>query len=261
MRSLSVGATGMMAQQLHVEVISNNIANMTTTGYKRRRPEFQDLLYQSQRRIGASSSSQGTLVPAGVQLGLGAKTAAVYRIHHQGDLVNTENGLDIAIQGEGYFVVEMPSGETAYTRSGNFALSPDGLVVTSDGYPISPGITVPQDAIEVSINAEGGVTAKLQGQTGLADLGQIELATFVNEGGLEALGNNLLRETDSSGPALPGTPGTSGLGTVLQGYLESSNVNPVQEITALITAQRAYDLNSKVISASDEMMATVTQLR
>lgn len=261
MRSLSVGATGMMAQQLHVEVISHNIANMTTTGYKRRRPEFQDLLYQSQRRIGAASSGQGTIVPSGVQLGLGAKTSAVYRIHDQGDLVNTENGLDIAIQGEGYFAVEMPDGDIGYTRSGNFQLSPEGVVVTSDGYPISPGVTVPQDAIEVSINAEGGVTAKLQGQTGLVELGQLELATFVNEGGLESLGNNLLRETDASGPALPGTPGTQGLGTVLQGYLESSNVNPVQEITALITAQRAYDLNSKVISASDEMMATVTQLR
>lgn len=261
MRSLSVGATGMMAQQLHVEVISHNIANMTTTGYKRRRPEFQDLLYQSQRRIGATSSGQGTIVPSGVQLGLGAKTSAVYRIHDQGDLVNTENGLDIAIQGEGYFAVEMPDGDIGYTRSGNFQLSPEGVVVTSDGYPISPGVTVPQDAIEVSINAEGGVTAKLQGQTGLVELGQLELATFVNEGGLESLGNNLLRETDASGPALPGTPGTQGLGTVLQGYLESSNVNPVQEITALITAQRAYDLNSKVISASDEMMATVTQLR
>lgn len=261
MRSLSVGATGMMAQQLHVEVISNNLANMTTTGYKRRRPEFQDLLYQSQRRIGATSSSEGTVVPSGVQIGLGAKTAAVYRIHDQGDLVNTENGLDVAIQGEGYFVVETPSGEIAYTRSGNLQLSPEGLIVTSDGYPVGPGITVPADSTEVSINAEGGVTAKLQGQTGLADLGQLELATFVNEGGLEALGNNLLRETDASGPAIVGTPGSQGLGTMLQGYLEGSNVNPVQEITALITAQRAYDLNSKVISASDEMMATVTQLR
>jgi flagellar basal-body rod protein FlgG len=261
MRSLSVGATGMMAQQLHVEVISNNLANMTTTGYKRRRPESQDLLYQSQRRIGAASSSEGTVVPAGVQLGLGAKTAAVYRIHDQGDLVNTENGLDVAIQGEGYFVVETPGGEIAYTRSGNLQLSPEGLIVTSDGYPVGPGITVPADSTEVSINAEGGVTAKLQGQTGLADLGQLELATFVNEGGLEALGSNLLRESDASGPAIVGTPGSQGLGTLLQGYLEGSNVNPVQEITALITAQRAYDLNSKVISASDEMMATVTQLR
>jgi flagellar basal-body rod protein FlgG len=261
MRSLSVAATGMMAQQLNVEVISNNLANMTTTGFKRRRPEFQDLLYQSQRRIGAASSSQGTVVPAGVQLGLGVKTAAVYRIHEQGDVINTENSLDLAVQGAGYFVVQLPDGGTAYTLSGNFQLSPEGVVVTADGYAVSPGITVPPNAVEVSINAEGGVTAKLQGQTELADLGQLELAAFVNEAGLEALGDNLVRETEASGAAQVGAPGSEGLGTVLQGYLEGSNVNPVQEITALIAAQRAYDLNSKVISASDEMMATVTQLR
>jgi flagellar basal-body rod protein FlgG len=261
MRSLSVAATGMMAQQLHVEVISNNIANMTTTGYKRRRPEFQDLLYQSQRRIGAASSSEGTVVPAGVQLGLGVRTAAVYRIHEQGDLVNTENSFDLAIQGDGYFVVELPSGEFAYTRSGNFQISPDGLLVSPDGYTVSPGITVPQDAVEVAINQEGLVSAKIAGQVEQVELGQLELASFVNEAGLEAIGSNLLLETAASGPALAGPPGTDGLGTVLQGFLESSNIKPVQEITALIAAQRAYDMNSKVISASDEMMATVTQLR
>ena len=261
MRSLSVAATGMMAQQLNVEVISNNIANMTTTGYKLRRPEFQDLLYQSQRRIGASSSTDGTIVPAGVQLGLGVKTAAVYRVHGQGDLVNTENRYDIAVQGEGFFVVDLPTGERGYTRSGNFQLSPDGLLVTPDGYTVSPGITVPQDAVEVSISQEGQVTAKLQGQVAMQDLGQLELATFVNPGGLEAIGSNLLLETDASGAALLGAPGSDGLGTVQQGFLESSNVNPVQELTALIAAQRAYDMNSKVITASDQMLATVTQLR
>jgi len=261
MRSLSVAATGMMAQQLHVEVISNNIANMTTTGYKRRRPEFQDLLYQSLRRTGAQSSDQGTVVPAGVQLGLGVKTAAVYRIHEQGDFVNTENSFDLAVQGDGYFIVELPDGGFGYTRSGSFQLSPDGVLVTPDGYTVSPGLTVPQDAVEVSINQEGLVTAKLAGQTEQVELGQLELATFVNQTGLEAVGDNLLLETEASGPALAGPPGTEGLGTVLQGFLESSNVNPVQEITALIAAQRAYDMNSKVISASDEMLATVTQLR
>ena len=261
MRSLSVAATGMMAQQLHVEVISNNIANMTTTGYKRRRAEFQDLLYQSQRRTGSPSSAEGTVVPAGVQLGLGVKTAAVYRIHDQGEFVNTENSLDLAIQGGGYFVVELPSGELAYTRSGNFQLSPDGELVTPDGYKVSPGITIPQDAVEVSINQEGMVSAKIARQVEEQELGELQLATFVNETGLEAIGSNLLLETAASGPALGGPPGTEGLGTVLQGFLESSNVNPVQEITALIAAQRAYDMNSKVISASDEMMATVTQLR
>ncbi|MGE3290163.1 MAG: flagellar basal-body rod protein FlgG [Geminicoccaceae bacterium] len=261
MRSLSVAATGMMAQQLHVEVISNNIANMTTTGYKRRRAEFQDLLYQNQRRIGSPSSSEGTVVPAGVQLGLGVKTAAVYRIHDQGEFVNTENSLDLAIQGGGYFVVELPSGELGYTRSGNFQLSPDGELVTPDGYKVSPGIAIPEDAVEVSINQEGMVSAKIAGQVDEQELGELQLATFVNETGLEAIGSNLLLETAASGPALGGPPGTEGLGTVLQGFLESSNVNPVQEITALIAAQRAYDMNSKVISASDEMMASVTQLR
>ena len=261
MRALSVAATGMMAQQLHVEVISNNIANMTTTGYKRRRPEFQDLLYQSQRRIGAASGQDGSIVPAGVELGLGVKTAAVYRVHGQGNLVNTENSLDLAIQGDGFFVVELPSGEIAYTRSGNFQLSPDGLIVTADGYTVSPGITVPQDAIDVSINAEGQVTAKIEGQIELADLGQIDLATFVNPAGLSAIGNNLLLETEASGTAVLGTPGSDGFGTLQQGFLESSNVNPVQEITALITAQRAYEMNSKVISAADQMLGTVTQMR
>ena len=261
MRSLSVAATGMMAQQLNVEVISNNIANMTTTGYKRRRPEFQDLLYQSERRIGSASSEAGTIVPAGVQLGLGVKTAAVYRIHDQGNLIVTENRFDLAIQGEGFFMVETPDGEIAYTRSGNFQLSPQGVIVTQDGYPLSPGITVPANAVEVAIGQTGLVTAKLQGQTNLVTLGQLELATFVNPAGLEAIGSNLLLETESSGPAITGTPGSEGLGTVLHGHLESSNVNPVQEITQLITAQRAYDMNSKVIQASDEMMGTVTQLR
>ncbi|BCX18694.1 MAG: flagellar basal-body rod protein FlgG [Geminicoccaceae bacterium] len=261
MRSLSVAATGMMAQQLNVEVISNNIANMTTTGYKRRRPEFQDLLYQSERRIGSPTSEAGTIVPAGVQLGLGVKTAAVYRIHDQGNLVVTENRFDLAIQGEGFFMVETPEGEIAYTRSGNFQLSPQGVIVTQDGYPVSPGITVPAEAIEVAISQTGLVTAKLQGQTDMVTLGQLELATFVNPAGLEAIGSNLLLETESSGPAITGTPGSEGLGTVLQGHLESSNVNAVQEITQLIAAQRAYDMNSKVIQASDEMMGTVTQLR
>jgi flagellar basal-body rod protein FlgG len=261
MRALSVAATGMMAQQLNVEVISNNIANMTTTGYKRRRAEFQDLLYQSQRRIGAATSEDGTLVPAGVQLGLGVKTAAVYSVNGQGDLVNTENSLDIAIQGAGYFIVDKPDGETAYTRSGNFQLSPDGEIVTPDGYPLSPGITVPRDAIELSISAQGRVSAKVQGTVELVELGQLELATFINPAGLEAIGSNLLLETEASGEPVTGAPGAEGIGTVLQGFLESSNVNPVQELTQLIMAQRAYDMNSKVIQASDQMMGTVTQMR
>ncbi len=261
MKSLSIAATGMMAQQLHVEVISNNIANLSTSGFKRRRPEFHDLLYQSQRRIGAQSSDVGTVVPAGVQVGLGVKPAAVYRIHQQGSIQQTENELDIAIRGEGYFVVELPTGEFAYTRDGSFQLSPDGLIVNGDGFSISPGITVPEDAIDVTISDNGTVEAKLQGQIEPVDLGQLELATFANDAGLEAVGNNFLIETPASGAAAIATPGTDGYGSLLQGSVESSNVNPVSEITALITAQRAYDLNSKVITASDEMMATVSQLR
>jgi flagellar basal-body rod protein FlgG len=261
MRSLNIAATGMSAQQLNVDVISNNIANMTTTGYKRARPEFQDLLYQSQRRTGSASSENGTLVPAGVDIGLGVKTAAVYRVLEQGPLVGTENDLDLAIQGRGYLTVELPSGEQAYTRSGNLQLSPEGQIVTADGYPVAPGITVPTNALEVTINAEGGVSARIPGQVEMQELGQLELASFVNEVGLEPLGNNLYQETTASGPASIGTPGSEGFGTVLQRYLENSNVNPVAEITSLITAQRAYELNSRVITASDSMMGTVTQLR
>ena len=241
MRSLSIAATGMMAQQLNVEVISNNIANMTTAGYKRRRPEFQDLLYQNYRRIGASSSDVGTIVPTGVQVGLGVMPAA--------------------IQGTGYFVVEQPNGEIAYTRDGSFQLSPQGLLVTADGYTVSPGITVPEDAIQVTIDPTGLVQAKIAAQIDPVDLGQLETAIFPNQVGLEAIGNNLLIETPASGPAALGTPGSAGYGELQQAFIESSNVNPVAEITALITAQRAYDLNSKVITASDEMMATITQLR
>ncbi|MGH1482572.1 MAG: flagellar basal-body rod protein FlgG [Geminicoccales bacterium] len=261
MKSLSIAATGMMAQQLHVEVISNNIANMTTSGFKRRRPEFQDLLYQNQRRIGAQSSDVGTVVPTGVQVGLGVKPASVYRIHEQGNMLSTENELDVAIQGEGFFMVELPTGEFAYTRDGSFQLSPDGLLVNSDGFPISPGITVPEDAVSIAIGDNGTVEATLQGQIVPVDLGQLELATFANDAGLEAIGNNFLIETPASGAANVATAGSEGYGSLLQGFIESSNVNPVSEITALITAQRAYDLNSKVITASDEMMSTVSQLR
>ncbi|MFW5832484.1 MAG: flagellar basal-body rod protein FlgG [Pseudomonadota bacterium] len=261
MRALNVAATGMMAQQLFVETISNNIANMTTTGYKRRRPEFQDLLYQSQRRIGSKTSDAGTVVPTGVQVGLGVKTAAVYRIHEQGDLVSTSNPLDAAIQGEGFFVINLPDGREAYTRSGHFQISPDGMIVNSDGYELSPGVSVPAEAIEVTINQFGVVQIKRAGEVDTIEIGRIELATFVNPVGLEAIGNNLLVETTSSGPATLQAPGEEQTGTLLQGFVESSNVDPILEMTTLITAQRAYDLNSKVITAGDEMMASITRLR
>ena len=261
MRSLNIAATGMLAQQLNVEVISNNIANMNTTGYKRHRAEFQDLLYQSEERVGSSSSDTGTVVPSGVQIGVGVKTAAVYRIGEQGNLVATDNTYDVAIQGKGFFKITLPSGDTAYTRAGSFQLSPTGEIVTTDGYAVQPGITIPPDAISVTINPSGEVLAKIDGQVTPQNVGQLELATFPNEAGLEAKGDNLLIETPASGAATTAVAGSPGVGTILQGFLETSNVNVVQEITNLITAQRAYEMNSKVISTTDQMMQSITQLR
>ncbi|MCS6853577.1 MAG: flagellar basal-body rod protein FlgG [Elioraea sp.] len=261
MRSLHIAATGMLAQQTNVEVISNNIANMNTTGFKRRRAEFQDLIYQNLRRVGSTSSDTGTIVPAGVQLGLGVKTAAVYRIHEQGNLQNTENRFDLAIRGPGYFRIELPNGQEAYTRDGTFGLSPAGEIVTADGFRLLPGVVIPQAARDVTINANGEVLVKLDGQVAPQNVGQITLAIFANEAGLEAIGDNLLLETPASGGPQVGVPGSPGFGNVLQGFIETSNVNVVSEITALITAQRAYEMNSKVITASDEMLSTLTRLR
>jgi len=261
MRSLNIAATGMLAQQLNVEVISNNIANMNTTAFKRQRAEFQDLLYQDERRVGSSSSDTGTIVPAGVQIGVGVKTAAVYRIIEQGNLVSTDNTYDVAIQGKGFFKITLPSGDTAYSRAGSFQLSPTGIIVTADGYQVAPAITIPPDAVNVTINSSGEVLVKTQGNVTPQNVGQFQLVTFANEAGLEPVGDNLFLETPASGTATSGTPGKSGVGTILQGFLETSNVNVVQEITNLITAQRAYEMNSKVIESSDEMMRTLTQLR
>jgi flagellar basal-body rod protein FlgG len=261
MRSLNIAATGMLAQQLNVEVISNNIANMNTTAFKRQRAEFQDLLYQDQRRVGSTSSDTGTIVPAGVQIGVGVKTAAVYRITEQGNLVSTNNTYDVAIQGKGFFKVTLPSGDTAYARAGSFQLSPTGVIVTTDGYTVQPGLTIPSDAVSVTINANGEVLVKQQSQITPTNVGQFTLATFANEAGLEPIGDNLFLETPASGTATDGTPGKTGVGTILQGFLETANVNVVQEITNLITAQRAYEMNSKVIETSDEMMRSLTQMR
>jgi flagellar basal-body rod protein FlgG len=261
MRSLNIAATGMLAQQLNVEVISNNIANMNTTSYKRQRAEFQDLLYQSEERVGSTSSDSGTILPSGVQIGVGVKTASVYRIGQQGNLVATDNTYDLAIQGRGYFKVRLPSGDTAYSRAGSFQLSPTGQIVTTEGYTVQPGITIPPDAVSVSINQSGDVQVKLDGQVTPQNVGQFELATFPNEAGLEAKGDNLFLETPASGTATTAAAGSPGFGTILQGFLETSNVNVVQEITNLITAQRAYEMNSKVIEASDEMMRTLTSMR
>jgi flagellar basal-body rod protein FlgG len=259
--TLDIGATGMLAQQLNVDVISNNIANMTTTGYKRQRAQFQDLLYQTRVRPGANSSDQGTTIPAGIQIGLGVKPGSVYRVNEQGALQQTSNIFDVAIKGMGHFQVTLPTGETAYTRDGSFQIDQNGQMVTAQGYPILPGITIPSDAVDITINASGEVLVKQQGQTALANVGQIQLATFPNEAGLDALGGNLFMETEASGTAVTGNPADTGFGELEQGFLETSNVNIVQEITTMIQAQRAYEMNSKVIQTGDEMLSTITQLR
>jgi len=261
MRSLDIAATGMLAQQRNVEVVSNNLANMNTTAYMRRRPEFHDLLYQNLRRVGSQASDAGDIVPTGVQIGLGVKLAAVYRVHEQGNLSSTDNTLDIAIQGDGFFAVTLPSGETAYTRDGSLQRNQNGEIVTHDGYPLADGITIPANAIDVSISASGLVEAKIENQTALTQVGQIQLATFQNEAGLEAIGDNLFIETPSSGAATTGNAGAVGFGKILQGFLETSNVNAVEEISNLISAQRAYEMNSKVIQTSDEMMGSLSNLR
>jgi flagellar basal-body rod protein FlgG len=261
MRSLSIASTGMLAQQLNVETISNNIANMNTTAFKRQRAEFQDLLYQNQRRAGAASSDANTIVPSGIQLGLGVRAAAVYRITEQGNLTTTGNSLDVALQGKGWFQVEMPTGETAFTRAGSFQLSAEGKIVTADGYTVKGGGTVPRDALDITINTSGEVLVKQAGQAQMQRVGQFELASFANDAGLQSAGDNLFQNTTASGDAVTGIAGRQGFGTLLQGFLETSNVNTVQEVTNLITAQRAYEMNSKVIQASDEMMSALNQLR
>lgn len=259
MRSMNIAATGMLAQQLNVEVISNNLANMNTTGFKRQRAEFQDLIYQSLERPGASTSESGSVDPTGVQVGYGVKAGSVYRIVEQGSLTRTENRYDLAINGRGYFQILLPDGRTGYTRAGNFSASPTGQLVTEDGHPLQPEIVVPENALDFSVSADGQVQALLPGQTAPQDLGRVLLASFVNPAGLEAIGDNLLVETAASGPATLGNPNSSGFGSVNQNYVESSNVNAVLEISALIMAQRAYEMNSKVITASDEMMQATSQ--
>ena len=261
MRALSIASTGMLAQQRNVEVISNNLANMNTTGFMRRRTEFHDLLYQNLRRVGGTSSDAGTVVPTGVQMGLGVKLAAVYRIHEQGNLTATDNTLDLAIQGRGFFQIQLPSGETAYTRDGTFQLNADGEVVTHDGYPVLPGLNVPANAVDVTINASGEVLAKMEGQVDLQNVGQVQLAVFPNDAGLQSEGGNLYTETPASGSPSAGIPGSTGYGSILQGFLETSNVNAVEEISNLISAQRAYEMNSKVITTADEMMRTLSNRR
>lgn len=260
MKSLQIAATGMMAQELNVEVISNNIANMRTTGFKRLRAEFQDLLYQDLRRVGSASSDSGTTVPTGIQLGFGVKTGATSRIMSQGNMTNTEKDLDLAIRGEGFFAISLPNGQTAYTRDGSFELDPQGQLVTLDGFQVNPGITIPDNARSITINRTGGVEVVVGDNEIPQEVGQIQLSRFINKAGLKGIGDNLFLETAASGTATEGSPGDAGFGDLLQKFLEAANVNAVSELSDLIAAQRAYEMNARVISASDEMMSATTNI-
>jgi flagellar basal-body rod protein FlgG len=261
MRALKIAATGMTAQQMRVETISNNLANMSTTGYNARRAEFADLHYQQMVRPGTVNASDGTILPTGVQLGLGVRPSAISIQLEQGSLSATGNDLDLAIEGNGYLEVTLPSGQTAYTRDGGLKRTGEGLIVTNDGYPVSPEITIPADARSISINADGEVYAYFLDSGEAELLGQFNLTGFTNAKGLEAIGSNLFVETEASGPPLVSTPGLDGLGTLRQGYLEDSSVDAVREITELIEAQRGYEMNAKIISAADQMMGATTQVR
>lgn len=259
-RSLFTAATGMVAQQLNLDVIANNLANVNTTGYKKNRADFQDLMYQIIEEPGTSNGQQGTS-PSGIQVGLGAKPAAVGKVFSQGDFESTGNSLDVAIEGDGFFQVTLPSGDTAYTRSGALKLDSTGILVTSDGYQITPSITIPADAIGVTIAEDGQVSVKQQGTTAATQVGQLQIARFQNPAGLRARGRNLLEETESSGSATLGTPGENGVGTISQGFLESSNVSVVEEIVQMVTGQRAYEANSKVIQTADNMLSSAINVK
>jgi flagellar basal-body rod protein FlgG len=259
MKALAIAATGMSAQQTNLEVIANNVANINTTGFKRSRAEFADLLYQTDRLQGVPNRGGELPVPEGVRIGLGVRTIAVRNLHMQGSLQQTSNPLDLAVNGEGWFRITGPEGETLYTRSGAFNLGPNGEIVTLDGYEVQPGLAVPNDAEEIVVNKSGEVFAKIAGELEPELVGQIALASFPNEAGLEALGDNLFRVTPASGQPAVAFPGEEGRGVIQQGYLEKSNVDPVKEITELISAQRAYEMNSKVIQAADEMAGVVSQ--
>lgn len=261
MRALNIAATGMAAQNMRVEVISHNLANMSTTAYNARRAEFADLHYQQAERPGTISSADGTVLPAGVQLGLGVRTAAVSVQVAEGSLTETGGSLDLAIDGKGYLEVTLPNGEPAYTRDGALKRNGDGLIVTSEGFAVAPGITIPEDAKTIEINADGEVYAYFDGQVQAQLLGQFSLTTFSNDKGLEALGSNLYKETEASGAPNVGAPAEDGRGTFRQGYLEASSVDAVHEITGLIEAQRGYEMNAKVITAADQMLAATVQIR
>ena len=258
-RSLWIARTGLDAQQTQLDVTTNNLANVSTNGFKRARAVFEDLLYQTLRQPGASSSAQ-TQIPAGLQLGTGVRPVSTERIFTQGNLTQTGNTLDVAIQGEGFFQIQLPDGTTAYTRDGAFQKDSQGQIVTANGYPLSPAITLPSNAISVTIGTDGVVTVLQTGSPTPVQVGQIQLASFVNNGGLQSMGQNLFLETASSGTATPNTPGTNGVGILNQHYVETSNVNVVEELVNMIVTQRAYEINSRAIQTSDQMLARLTQL-
>jgi len=260
MRALNTAITGMSAQELNVDTISNNIANMNTIGYKKQQAEFEDLMYQNVEKMGAQSSSSGTVVPTGIQVGGGVKTGSIYRITTQGTNTQTGNTYDLAVQGQGYFQVLLPSGETAYTRAGNFNLNDQGQLVTTDGYLVQPAVTIPAGTTNVTISKTGQVETTAGSATTPTVIGQLTMANFSNEAGLDAIGDNLFLESGASGAAVIGNPGDPGYGTLLQGYTEASNVDAVTEISNLIVAQRAYEMNSKVITTADDMLQTTSQL-
>jgi flagellar basal-body rod protein FlgG len=260
MRALHTSATGMIAQELNVQVIANNIANMRTTGYKRQRAEFQDLLYEQVRRVGTQTSTQGNMLPAGIELGGGVKTVGTPRVMSQGNLLPTNKELDVAIRGEGFFRILLPDGRTAYSRDGSFEMDAQGRIVTAQGYVVQPGFTVPQNARNITINQQGQVSVIVGTDTNPTLIGQFELSNFVNKAGLQAIGDNLYLETPASGSPQNGTPNTDGYGDLQQGNLEQANVEPVKEISDLIAAQRAYEMNAKVISACNEMLSATSNM-
>ena len=260
MRALSTAATGMMAMELNVQVISNNLANMTTTGYKRQRAEFQDLLYDHVSRIGTQTSAQGNILPVGIDLGSGVKTVGTPRLMTQGTLTQTNGSLDLAIRGDGFFKVQQPDGTYTYTRDGSFQMDAQGRIVTAQGNVLQPSIAIPQNATGLTINAQGQVSVIPQGSSTPTVLGQLTLTRFVNQAGLLSIGDNMYQETPASGSPQDGLPATDGAGDLQQGNLEQSNVDSVTEITNLIAAQRAYEMNSKVISAADQMLSTTSNL-
>jgi len=260
MRALWSAATGMLAKQLDMDVIANNLANVNSAGFKKSRVDFQDLMYQTIRTAG-STVAQGSRVPTGIQVGLGIRAAAIQKVFSQGDFIQTENPFDLVIEGDGFFQVLLPDGSTAYTRTGAFKVDSEGRVVTSDGFVMEPELAVPANAVDISIGTDGTVTIQVAGENAPTELGQIQLARFLNPGGLVSIGRNLYKPTAASGDPAVGTPGLEGIGTIAQKFLEMSNVKVVEEMVNMIIAQRAYEVNSKAIQTSDEMLAAANNLR